>query len=50
MSVKALVEVTLGHMTSDTPFDYFVDIPTHLGPRKVFLEHLKGLVNAKVIT
>jgi len=36
---KSLGGMTLGHMTRGTPYDYFVDIPTHLGPIKLFLEH-----------
>jgi len=46
--VKALVEMTLGYMTNDTPYEHFVDIPIHLGLIKVFLEYLKGLVDVKV--
>ena len=36
-SIKALVEVTLGHTTSGSCYDHLVDIPTHLGPIKVFI-------------
>jgi len=42
------VKVTLGHMTSDTPYDHLVDILTHLGLIKVFLEYLEVLVDAKL--
>jgi len=47
-SVKALVEVTLNHMKCSTPYDYLVNIPTHLGLIEVLLKCLKGRVDAKM--
>ena len=49
MSVKALVEVNLGHIASDTPYDHPVGIPTHVGLVKTCLENPKGLIDANVI-
>ena len=47
-SVKALVEVTLVHVTCSTPYDHLVNVFTHLGLIKVLLEYLKGLVDIKM--
>ena len=43
-----MMEMTLSHVTHVAPYDHLMNTPSYLGLIKMFLEYLKGLVNAKV--
>ena len=48
-SVKALREVARSLVINVAPFDHLMNIFSHLGRIKMFLDYLNGLINAKVI-
>jgi len=48
-SVKALMKVTLSYVINVASYDHLMNVPTNLGPIKILLDYLKGLVNAKVV-
>jgi len=42
------MQATFSNMKNVIPSNHFMNIRTHLGPIKMLLEYLKGLVDAKV--
>ena len=47
-SVEALIKVTFSHVINVASCNHLMNIHTHLGPIKMLLEYLKGLVDVKV--
>jgi len=42
------VELALGLLANGTLENYLMNVPTHLGPKEVFLEHVNGFVDPKM--